>query len=177
MIESRFWKEELNRIARLLKPARIPPRWTERRVCIVERDTAVGFFILRRMLELHKVSSAVERMELQVYAMPRRSKQVTLLNHGDIDALYYAELERPTLISPQKLANHFVHAYTSFVLRDASRRWSDVLIVSDFERNTHILRVPIPTIRLLFLTAAASYPSELHYAYNRKHGDFDVLAR
>ena len=37
MIESCYWKEELLRIAKLIRPVLKPCRWTERSHCIVER--------------------------------------------------------------------------------------------------------------------------------------------
>ena len=42
MIESCYWKEELQRIAQNLRPVLKPPRWSEKRYCILQRDLAVG---------------------------------------------------------------------------------------------------------------------------------------
>ena len=55
MIESCYWKEELQRIATLIRPVANPKRWSERHHCTVERDIIIGFFIVRRLIELHKV--------------------------------------------------------------------------------------------------------------------------
>ena len=66
MIESRYWKEELARIAKTLKPFRKPLRWSERACCIVERDIMIGFFIIRRLIELHKKSSRTRDFNMKV---------------------------------------------------------------------------------------------------------------
>lgn len=67
MVESQYWKEELARIAKTLEPVESPPEWTERAHCTVERDLCVGFFIVRRMIELYKVSSITRTLQMKVY--------------------------------------------------------------------------------------------------------------
>src|SRR3990172_4198339 len=44
MIESCYWKEELKRIAKSIRRTERPARWSERALCIVERDLMLGFF-------------------------------------------------------------------------------------------------------------------------------------
>lgn len=71
-------------------------------------------------------------------------------------------------------SNQFIHAYTSFVARDESRNWSDVYVVSDYDRNDCIWRVPVSEIRRLFNVTAQDYPHSVHLVYNHEKGDYDV---
>ena len=87
MVESLYWKEELDRIATAIRPVSKPRRWSERAVGIVERDVMIGFFIVRRMIELHKVSSSIAGMQLEVFKTPT-SKKVTLLNNHALEENY-----------------------------------------------------------------------------------------
>ena len=80
-----------------------------------------------------------------------------------------AETKKPLYVS-----NQFVHAYTSFVARDESRNWSDIVLVSDFDRNDRIWRVPVSAIESLFLEAAEDYPHTMNMKFNRKVRDYDV---
>lgn len=174
MIESRYWKEELKRIAKTIATVKRPPRWSERAHCIVERDVMVGFFIVRRLIELHKVSSATRDFTMRVFSCPARGKRVHWINEHDIHELYDLERERRETKKPLYLSNQFIHAYTSFVGRDESRNWSDVYVVSDFDRNNCIWRLPLSEIRSLFKLAAQDYAHTVRFVFNDQKGDYDV---
>ncbi len=174
MIESCYWKEELYRIAQSIRRVSNPPRWSERAHCIVERDLMIGFFILRRLIELHKVSTATSGQTVNVFSYQARGGNVTRLNGHRIWELYDLDREVPATKKAVYIANQFIHAYTSFVVRDESRNWSDVLVVSDYDRNDCIWRVPIPGIRRIFRTAADDYPHSVQMVFNAKKGDYDV---
>lgn len=174
MIESCYWKEELHRIARTIRRVSKPPRWSERAQCIVERDLIIGFFMLRRLIELHKVSTATRDLMLKVFSYQARDKNVTRLNGYHIWELYDLDREVPATKKPIYLANQFIHSYTSFVARDVTRNWSDVFVVSDYDRNDCIWRVPIPEIRRIFRAAADDYPHSIQMVFNAKKGDYDV---
>ncbi|MCX7425244.1 MAG: hypothetical protein NTW96_06415 [Planctomycetia bacterium] len=171
MIESCYWKEELRRIAVSIRRVAKPPRWSERAHCVVERDLMIGFFLLRRLIELNKVSSATRDRRLRVFSYKARGKAVTLLNGHRISELYDMENEVAKTKKPLYVSNQFIHTYTSFVLRDESRNWSDVLLVSDFDRNDCIWRVPISAIESLFLEASEDYPHEVEMKFNPRSGD------
>jgi hypothetical protein len=174
MIESRYWKEELRRIADSVRRVARPPRWTERALCIVERDLMIGFFLLRRLIELHRVSSAISNKQVRIFCYKARGKAVTKMNGHRIWELYDMENEVALTKKPLYVSNQFVHAYTSFVARDESRNWSDAILVSDFDRNDCIWRVPVAEIESLFREASKDYPHEVNFQFNQKTGDYDV---
>lgn len=174
MIESRYWKEELKRIARTIRRTKTPVRWSERAHCVVERDLMLGFFMVRRLIELHKVSSATRDCTLLVFSCPSRGKHVHRMNHHRLDELYDLGKEIRETKKPLYLSNQFIHAYTSFVARDATRNWSDVYVVSDFDRNDCIWRIPLSEIRSLFMIASQDYPHSGRFVYNRQKEDYDV---
>ncbi len=175
MIESCFWKEELKRIACTITRMRKPPRWSERAHCVVERDLMIGFFLLRRLIELNKVSSAISDRQLQVFSYKSLGKPITRLNGWDIWELYDLENEVAETKKPMYVSNQFIHAYTSLVGRDDTRNWSDVLIVSDYDRNDCIWRIPVATIRALFLDASDDYPYSLQYKFDPAKNDYEVI--
>lgn len=72
------------------------------------------------------------------------------------------------------MSNQFVHASVSFVIRDETRNWSDVFLVSDYDRDDQIWRVSVPEIRALFLLASDDYPSQISMTYNEEIGDYDI---
>lgn len=152
----------------------MPPRWSIRAVCTVQRDLMIGFFIVRKLIELGKVSSRTRDRLLRVYSCKSQGVHVHRMNNHRLDELYQLDDEIPERKKPLYIANQFVHAYTCFIYRDESRNWSDVLIVSDFDRNDCIWRVPIAEIRDLFRTAADDYPRFFSLALNEKAGDYEI---
>ncbi len=74
MIESIYWKEYLGQIAKSLRQMSRPPRRTERTCAIVERDIAVGFFIVRRLIEINKVSSRTTKRQITCFSYQRVSR-------------------------------------------------------------------------------------------------------
>jgi hypothetical protein len=174
MIDSCYWKEELDRIARTISHKKKPARWSERGHGIIERDIMIGFFIVRRLIELRKVSSATRDHALTVYSCPTRGKNVTRLNNHRIMELYTLEKEKRDKKKPLYLSNQFIHAYTSFVVRDDSRNWSDMYVVSDFDRNDYIWRIPISEIHSIFKIAEQDYPHSIRSVYCDKMGDYEV---
>jgi hypothetical protein len=175
MIESCYWKEELARIARLLQPVRKPGRWTERKHCVLERELMVAFFIVRRMIEMHKVSSETKDLPLRVFACPARGKIIHWRNADAIDELYNLGCETRMTKKPLYISNQFIHSYTSLIARDHTRNFADVYIVSDFDRKNCIWRVPTSEIRKLFLTAAHDYPHMLQLSFDAQKGDYNII--
>lgn len=173
MFESLYWKEELDRITRTLRPVPKPKRWSERAVGTVERDVMIGFFIVRRMIELHKVSSRVTDMNLDVFSTPV-TKNITKLNWHRLEENYDWDAECTEQKSVIYICNQCIHAYLSFVFRAQDRNWSDLLVVSDYDRNKAIWRIPFATIIELFDTASKDWPHTVHMRYNAKRGDYDV---
>ncbi len=130
--------------------------------------------MLRRLIELCKISTATRDHGLNVFSYQAHGKNVTRLNGHDIWELYDLDQEVPTTKKPSYTANQFIHAYTSYVARDNSRNWSDVFVVSDYDRNDCIWRVPIPEIYKIFCIAADDYPHTMRMVFNKKKGDYDI---
>jgi hypothetical protein len=87
-MESSYWKEFLAETASDLRRVAKPKRLTHRRYEIVERNIVISFFLLRRLIELNKVSSKVRNYHLKIFAWPSTGKLPTLLNNHRIDKLY-----------------------------------------------------------------------------------------
>lgn len=171
MIESLYWKEELARIARSIHPVAEPRRWSERAVCTVERDVMIGFFIVRRMLELRKVSSHTAKMQLDVYSAPV-TKSVTKINSHRLEENYDWNSERAERKSVLYVCNQCIHAYLSYLDRGTDRNWSNLLVVSDFERNNLIWRIPFATIIQLFDVASNDWPHTVRMEFDPDLGDY-----
>ena len=136
----------------------------------------IGFFILRRLIELHKISSRTKQLKLNVFCYNALEKDITSMNAHKIFTIYDLSKEIPARKNPTYISNQFIHACTSYPIRDESRNWCDIFVVSDYDRNDCIWRVPISEIRKIFMIASDDYPQSLCVAYNKKIGDYVIKA-
>jgi hypothetical protein len=173
VIESFYWKDELARIAKSIRPVAKPKRWSERAVCTVERDVMVGCFMVRRMVELHKVSSRVANLQMDVFSAPV-VRAVTKVSRFSVEKNYDWNAEKAEKKSILYVCNQCIHAYVSFVERSPDRNWSHLLVVSDYDRNNVIWRIPFSTFIKLFDSVSKDYPADFRLVYDAKRGDYEV---
>lgn len=175
MIESCYWKEALLATAQSLRPVKNPPRFSERRLCILERDVMVGFFMVRKLIETHKLGPKTKDLKLIVYSCPCTKEDPTWYDNFHFWDAYDIDNERRETKKPLYIANQFVHSVASHPVRGDDRNWQDIFVMSDFDRKNCIWRVPISEIRRLFLVAHEDYPGfRMQYNHNKK--DYDVSA-
>ena len=170
MVESQYWKEELARIAKTLEPVENPPERTERAHCTVERDLCVGFFIVRRMIELYKVSSITRTFQMKVYYSKCVTDLLPIVPCAMDDGVYDFDGERSVVKTPKDIANQFIHSCLSLVLQDETRNWAEVFTVSNKDRHKHVWRIPIAKVVRLFEQAAKDYPLRVSFARTASGG-------
>jgi hypothetical protein len=133
----------------------------------------IGCFIVRRMVELHKVSQRIANMAIDVFCAPV-TRDVTLRNRFSIEENYDWDAEQALKKPVLYVCNQFIHTYVSFVSRGPDRNWSDFLVVSDYDRNNVIWRVEVKTIIALFESTAGDWPSRLRMVYDERLRDYRV---
>lgn len=77
MIESCFWKEDLIKHAKRLKPSKKPKRWSERAVVNFEKELIISFFYIRKLLESKKVSKNIENYKMKIFFMYFKKRDYT----------------------------------------------------------------------------------------------------
>ena len=184
--DSHYWREELVRIGKSLKPKPDPPRWSVRAQNVLERDIAIGFFVVRKLYEHNKLSSLAHYTDVQVLAYPLAAGKAgargaptapSTTNERPWDALeagtvsywnkhrflsYYDLLrERRELWHFVDLADRFIHGYASILTRDSTRNWSAPYLVTDWDRNANIWFVSISDIAKVFKSVAQDYPNDI----------------
>lgn len=174
MIESRFWKEHLRKYVRSLKRSNRPSRWSERALCNFERDLIVHFFSVRKLIELHKVSSRTRNHQVTVFLCASKGVPVTRLNRIDMWDLYQFEKQVEKKRSLFFIANQFIHSYLIVPYKDEVRKWDGVFVCSDFERNNAIYRVPLSEIQKALLIASEDRPTRMVMKYDHTIKDYQV---
>ena len=93
----------------------------------------------------------------------------------DIDETYNLDKQHKERKKANYVANQFIHSATIYVMRDATRNWSDVLITSDYDKKKCLWQIPVTEIEALFRTAAHDYPHSITSTYNVETRDWDVV--
>ena len=109
-IESIYWREEISRIAKTLKPKRRPLNWSERLVCTTEREIIVGFFILRKLVELKKVTDKTKNLMLEIQGCKPKTN-VHFSNRFELEEYYDLNGENSYQRSAWYLSNSSIHTH------------------------------------------------------------------
>jgi|WetSurMetagenome_2_1015567.scaffolds.fasta_scaffold505016_1 hypothetical protein len=173
-MESMYWKEYLAHTASDLRYNAKPKPLTQRRYEITERNIVVSFFILRRLIEWHKVSGDLRDCCIKIFCWPTTGKLPTLLNNHKIFKLYDSSNEKAHSKKLIYVCNQIIHSYTAGLLVDNARNWDSFLTVSDFDRKNCIWRIPIKTIIDILKRASKDCPSRARYTLNKVTGDYEV---
>ena len=173
-MESRYWKEFLIATASDIRRTSRPPRLTQRRYEITERNVVISFFVLRRLIELHKVSRKVREFRLNVFAAPLAGKLPTLLNNHRVEELYDFSSEYAQTKTSLYICNQFVHSYSTSLVIDTTRNWDSILTVSDYDRKNCIWRIPMDVVGELLRMASANYVSAGKLAWNESAADYEI---
>lgn len=171
MIESRYWKEDLIGIYRRIKPKENPSRWSEKQMVIFEKDIILGFFIIRKLMETHKVSSKTKNYNIKVFRA-KSLKKIDDKNFWDIEEIY--DLKNETIVTKDIhfVCNQFIHCNAIYAYRDKNRNWSGLYICSDFERNNYIYRISVEEILNVFDRASKDYPCSVSLIYSSKNDSY-----
>ncbi len=159
-MESAYWKELLAEVATGLRRVSSPKRLTLRRYETVERDVAIGFFVLRRLIELRQVSSVISRSRVEVLTWPSAGNLGSVIDDHRITDLHDASREEVRAVPPLHACNQVVHAHTAVMVVDETRNWDSFVTAGVYEGHERIWRIPVRGIVKLFRAASKDSPRE-----------------
>ncbi len=142
-----------------------------------EKELIVSFFLIRKLFEMHKVSSKSLDYKAEVYSCTPSGKKITKLNQHAIDEIYDLDNEKKVKKKIVFLANQLIHSCTIFAYRNEDRNWGGVYACSDFERNKTIYRIPIEEIVSIFKLVGSDYPTTFSMRWNEEAGDYDIATK
>ena len=171
MIESRYWKEDLLKYAKLFKPKKTPSRLTEKAQVNLEKDVIIAFFMVRKLMESTKLSSKTTEYKATLYRSPCVGK-VNNSNFWDIEKIYDFEQEEKCKKDVRFVCNQLIHGGATYAYRDETRNWGGLYTCSDFERSKYVYNIPLDEIVKILEIASNDYPTEIHYVW--KNGDYKV---
>jgi hypothetical protein len=173
-IDSAFWKTELFPVAEEIERLSKFSRFSTRIANLFEKHIMLALFSVRTLIERCKLSQEVLAERIGVTAYPKKTqKPVTWLNSHNIDELYDVNARKMKQLTPAFLCNQVIHSYILIPLQE-HRKFTRILVCSDYERNRWLYVVPVQCITKLIRDVAFDYPSQTDITYNPKRCDYDV---
>jgi hypothetical protein len=173
MIESKYWKEDILKHSRKLKPCKKPKKWTNKLQVNFEKEIIITFFMIRKLFETNKLSNKSKDYKASIYRVPIKDINVNNLNYFDLD-LYNYNNEEKCSKSILFICNQFIHGGATYTFRDKKRNWDYIYVCSDFERNKYIYKISIDKIKKIFKIVGKDYPSQINYTYSKEKKDYIV---
>ena len=173
-MESRYWKELLSATAKELSWRKSPKRLTQRRCEIIERDVILNFFIIRRLIELSRVSRKTIDFEFEVFSCPFNGRKMSPIDRIGIKKSYDLENEKPITKKMMYIANQFIHSSLFLITSDNTRNWHSFYVVSDYDKSDCIWRVPVIQVQNGFKLALNDYLEGFSYVYDKKNDDYKI---
>jgi len=173
MIESRYWKDDLLRIAKKLRSVASPKHRTEKLIITAEKDIVIAFFIVRKLRESYKISDRTYSSKFDIVRY-RNIHHVTNRNYWDIGKCY--DLKSPENVKHDMnfICNQLVHGGAMYITMRKDRNWDSIYVCSDFERTNYLYSIPISEIIKILEIIGNEYPKSSSLIYSKEKGDYIV---
>ncbi|MGV3527841.1 MAG: hypothetical protein ACO1OO_03020 [Flavisolibacter sp.] len=181
--ESYYWKSELIKLSKkLTKRIRYKRFWTDSQNGAFEKEIMIGFYVIRKLIEAHKVPNELISTKIKGKRYPNKGKIVHLMNNHKFPEYYDFENGKEDKLDLKFLINQIVHSYIfspNFELNDAGDlELSTIHFCSDDHRNKWIYELTLLNIIELFekignsnVTSASYYFDEQKKDYRTKQSD------
>lgn len=177
MIESRYWKEDLLKLAKDLRPVQNPPRWSERLVVNFEKRLVMHFLLVRKLLDDNKVSRKAQSFQAKVFMFKPKGRRVTKLNDAILEKNWDLATSHPVTKGISFIANQLIHHAVLYALRvgNGDRNWDGVYVTSDREKNNALYWIPILVIAKIMEVVGSDYPEKMTYIWDNDVSDYTVI--
>lgn len=197
--DSYYWRKELIKISKSLKKRiQYKKEWNDSKYAKFEKEIMFGFYIVRKLLEVNKLTSDFSSLKLECKVYPSKGKPITLMNNHRFNENY--DLENPTIEKRELrfFINQFVHSYIfspiiSVVDKDietkidddslmedeiieiydnADKELSGVFFNSDNNKYDSLFEMQIETIRKLFKKVGKCNVTRIEMKYDERKEDY-----
>ena len=146
-------------------------RWTERSICLLERELEINLFSARRLAETEKLTGQclMKQYDCQIFKNIKQPiDDLSRAHFWEFFDLNNGEKGSLNLIS---IANQFVHSYINCPFFEEGFLFG-FLVCSDRKKTTSIFLVPLKTIKQIFLDVINDEIFRVESRRNPKTGEF-----
>ncbi len=159
MIESRYWRPGLVASARRIAKLSKFKRWSEKRMCLLEREVIIAMSCIRILVERDRMSRKLRERKHELVAFPKKSaRRTTYYTIADLEDLY--DFKRPASrhLTLEEISNQFIHHFIIFAeSSDVPRRFSTIVVASDWSKEKYLFRIELNSITAWLKELSESY--------------------
>ncbi len=173
--ESHYWKRELLRVATKLNKRLLQKKWPASSMASLEKEIMIGFYIIRKLIEAHKLSNIIFENSHAIRAFPRKPSHMTFMNSHHLDRHYDFSKAKNINKKLPFICNKIIHSYIFIPSFNENGFIEAVLVTSDTERKNYIFELPIRQIASLFNEVGKNYPHSSKMTYCEKIKDYKII--
>jgi hypothetical protein len=171
--ESKRWKDELLGNAKLLRQLE-KKRRTEGRAFQFERSIFLSAYIMRKLHEARKLSSAWEKREVTCIIYPLKGRVPDLMNWHRLSEFYDFDSGKSVPITAPEFCNLLIHSFVFMEAEGQGKSTEGILFASDRSRERGLWFVALKDVLPLLKECGRDYPSSARYVRHPKTGQWVV---
>ena len=140
--DSKFWKDDLLKLAKKLELRLVQKRWSEKSYFAVEKEIFLGFYSIRKLIEAKKISESIANKIYKIYEFKKKSKDINLISE-DFSGEFDFSKSKIVEVSVIKICNQFIHSFFFAPLIPEGNSLIGFFICSDNKRKTGIYLITI----------------------------------
>lgn len=169
--ESFYWKRELSKIARDLRGRKKQRRWPEASFAQIELDVMLGFYMIRKLLEGHKISDSIGKRRFRLPMHRATGKRVTFQNAHRIDTLYDLSRAQTETRTVAFICDQIIHSYIFVPCLGEAGGWDGIVFASDRQKARGVFLLRGLQVISLFESIARNDPAWIRWQINPGTGE------
>lgn len=133
-------------------------------------------YSLRKLIDTRKVSDNLSDIQLKVFAYPKNSKILTVMNNHRFEEQYEFENKIEKKLKIRNIYNQIIHSYT-FQLVGYRNKIFYLFFNSDHQKNKYLFKLKIKDFLKVVEKFANNYPSSISMTYCEDLGDYKVSCK
>lgn len=158
--ESKYWKDDLLKLADRLELRTIQTRWGEKNFYTLEKEIFVGFYSIRKLIESKKISDPLRSKTYEVKEFPYNGNPETIVTHFK-DNEYDMSKGKTSKITVAHLCNQFIHSHHFLPFLPNGKNLIGLFFCSDHKRTSCIYLITIFDIADIFRAIGSNYPDSI----------------
>jgi hypothetical protein len=131
----------------------------------------LGFYMIRKLLEAHKVSDSIAKRRLRLPLYPATGKRVTYRNTHRIEDLYDFSRSHSEIRTVAFICDQVIHSYIFVPCLAESVGWDGVIFASDRQKSRGVFYLHGRQVISLFKSVARNDPASIRWQMNPRTGE------
>jgi len=158
--ESKYWKNDLLKLASKLERRLIQSRWGDKNLYTLEKEVFVGFYAIRKLIESKKISDSIKTKNYKVKEFPYKGNPESILTHFK-ETDYDMNQAKTSSITIAQLCNQFIHSHHFLPFLPNGKNLIGFFFCSDHKRTSCIYLITLFEIVDIYKTIGSNYPDTI----------------